>query len=171
MGCRYASRGCHIIQRRQCTRERGPRGKGSCKREGFHGHFHRSPRGPYPGGTEHRNRSLRKNLDYIRRDALGRSAGLAVIQAIHLDAIRTMATEEYGRPLDDKEWAGLSQQEKWKKCQNSGHMGVKLATQRATKVFEILFQAPLQLAKDYMTVTIILRQKNTASYLTRPKKS
>ena len=102
---------------------------------------------------------------------LDRSAGLVVIQAIHLDAIRAMATEEYGRPLGDKEWAGLSQQEKWKKCQNSGHMGVKLATQRATKVFEILLKAPLQLAKDYMSATIILRQKNTASYLARPKKS
>jgi hypothetical protein len=98
---------------------------------------------------------------------LGRNAGQAVMAAIHLDAIRVMATEEYGRPLSDKEWAALSQEKKWKKCQNSQHMASELAAQRATKIFEILLKAPIQLAKDYMTATIILRQKNSA----RPKKS
>ena len=73
-----------------------------------------------------------------------------------------MATEEYGRPLGDKEWAALSQEKKWKKCQNSQHMTVELAAKRATKIFEILFKAPIQLAKDYMAATIILRQKNSA---------
>jgi hypothetical protein len=76
-----------------------------------------------------------------------------------------MTSEKYGSPLDDKEWAGLSQKEEWKKCQNSGHMGAKLAKERATKIFEILCKAPLQLAQDYMTSTIYLHQKN----MVRPK--
>ena len=96
---------------------------------------------------------------------IGRNEGNRVIQTIHLDAIRAMATEQYGRPLDDKEWAGLSQQEEWKKCQNSGHMGAKLAKERATKIFEILCKAPLQLAKDYMAATISISQTN----MLRPK--
>jgi hypothetical protein len=98
---------------------------------------------------------------------LGRNAGLRVIQAIHLDAIRVMATEEYGRTIGDKEWAAVSQEKKWKKCQNSGHMTTELAVKRATKIFDILLKAPIQVAKDYMAATIILRQRNSE----RPKKS
>jgi hemolysin-activating ACP:hemolysin acyltransferase len=92
---------------------------------------------------------------------IGRDAGQAVMAAIHLDAIRVMATEEYGRPLGDKEWAALSQEKKWKKCRNSQHMTHELAAQRATKIFEILLKAPIQLAKDYMAATIILRHKGS----------
>jgi hypothetical protein len=102
---------------------------------------------------------------------LARAAGRALITAINSDAVRAMATEEYGRPLGDKEWAAVSEEKKWKKFQNSKHMGVVLAAQRATKIFEILLEAPLQLAKDYMSATIICRQKNTDGYLARPKKS
>jgi hypothetical protein len=102
---------------------------------------------------------------------LGRNAGQVVRAAIHLDAIRAMATEEYGRPLSDKEWATISQEKKWKKCQSSQHMTVELAAKRATKIFDILLKAPIQVAKNYMAATIILRQKNTANWLARPNKS
>jgi hypothetical protein len=91
--------------------------------------------------------------------------------AIHLDAIRVMATEEFRRPLGDKEWAALSQEKQWKKCQNSAHMTAELAVKRATKIFDILLTAPIQVAKNYMAATIILRQKNTANWLARPNKS
>jgi hypothetical protein len=98
---------------------------------------------------------------------IGKNAGHRVIQAIHLDAIRAMATEEYGRAISDKEWAALSQEKQWKKCQNSAHMTAELAVKRATKIFDILLKAPIQVAKNYMAATIILRQKNSE----RPKKS
>jgi hypothetical protein len=102
---------------------------------------------------------------------LGRDAGQLVMTAIHLDAIRLMATEEYGRPLSDKEWAAISMEKKWKKCQNSQHMTVELAAKRATKIFDILVKAPIQVAKNYMAATIISRQKTAAKALARPKKS
>ena len=102
---------------------------------------------------------------------LGRNAGPRVIQSIHLDAIRLMATEEYGRPLSDKEWATVSEEKKWKKCQSSTSITAQQAAKRATKIFDILLTASIQVAKNYMAATIILRQKNAAHFLARPKKS
>jgi hypothetical protein len=78
---------------------------------------------------------------------------------IKVRAVRAMVTEQYVRQLDDKKWSEVSELTEWKKFQNSRHMGTKLAAERDTKIFEILSTGPLQVAKDYMTATMMRRRK------------
>lgn len=82
-----------------------------------------------------------------------------ILRGIKERAVRAMVAEQYGRQLDDKEWAKVSERPEWKKFQNSRHMGTKLTAERDTKIFEILSTGPLQVAKDYMTATMMRRRK------------
>jgi len=86
--------------------------------------------------------------------------GNALVTRINSEAIRAMATSELGRPIGDQEWVQMSQEAQWKRLTNARHMGAKLAAERATKIFEILRNVPLQTALDYMATVLRVRRNN-----------
>jgi len=96
--------------------------------------------------------------------------GNALVTSINAEAIRAMATSELGRPIGDQEWVQMSQQAPWKQRTNARHMGAKLAAERATKIFEVLDNGPLQVALDYMTTVLRVRRNNEMKGKRGPQK-
>jgi len=119
------------------------------------------------GGMDHK--AIQKWLQNPPR-TIGKDAGETVVKKINLQAIRAMATAQYGHPIGDEEWVQMSQQPEWRKCLNSKHMGAKLAAERATKIFEILRNGPLQLALDYMAAALRTRRRNEMATKREPQK-
>ena len=101
---------------------------------------------------------------------IGKDAGEAVVKKINLQAIRAIATAQYGRPIGDQEWVQMSQEAQWKRLTNARHMGAKLAAERATKIFEILRNVPLQTALDYMATVLRVRRNNEMKGKRGPQK-